>query len=130
MPKARLDGWLLADQAWPVRLHCRGAKRSAAGMGWKADPLEGKRSAQASVDRREGTMEARKGRDAQRLDAKHDSAARHRREMHRTKFTAISGLLPTLSATLGCVDKCEIYISYFSELPSVALRLAIGQKLP
>ena len=75
-------------------------------------------------------MEARKGRDAQRLDAKHDSAARHRREMHRTKFTAISGLLPTLSATLGCVDKCEIYISYFSELPSVALRLAIGQKLP
>ena len=85
MPKARLDGWLLADQAWPVRLHCRGAKRSAAGMGCIADPLEGKRSAQASADRREGPMEARQGRDAQRFDAKHDSAARHRRETHRTK---------------------------------------------
>ncbi len=30
-------------------------------------------------------MEARQGRDAQRFDAKHDSAARHRRETHRTK---------------------------------------------
>ena len=35
-----------ADQAPPVRRACRGAKRSAAGMGWTADPLEGKRSAQ------------------------------------------------------------------------------------
>ncbi len=40
VPKARLAGWLLADQAQPVRLHCRGAKRSAAGMGCPADPLE------------------------------------------------------------------------------------------
>ena len=40
-------------------------------------------------------MEARMGRDAQRLDATHDSAARHRRETHKTKFKAISGLLPT-----------------------------------
>ena len=64
MPKARLDGWLLADQVQPVRRHCRGAKQSAAGMGCIADPLEGKRSAQASADRREGTMEAREGRDA------------------------------------------------------------------
>ncbi len=49
-------------------------------MGCPADPLEGKRSAQASADRREGTMEAREGRDARRLDAMHDSAARLRRE--------------------------------------------------
>lgn len=32
-PEARLAGWLLADQASPVRLHSRGAKRSAADMG-------------------------------------------------------------------------------------------------
>ena len=38
---------------------------SRARRGWApADPLEGKRSAQASADRREGTMEAREGRDA------------------------------------------------------------------
>jgi hypothetical protein len=30
-------------------------------MGCLADPLEGKHSAQASADRREGTMEAREG---------------------------------------------------------------------
>jgi hypothetical protein len=64
VPKARLDGWLLADQVPPVRRHCRGAKHSAAGMGCIADPLEGKRSAQASADHREGTMKAREGRDA------------------------------------------------------------------
>ena len=64
VPAARLDGWLLADQAPPVRRHCRGAKQRAAGMGCIADPLEGKRSAQASADRREGTMDAREGRDA------------------------------------------------------------------
>ena len=67
VPKACLAGWLLADQAQPVRRYRRGAKRSAAGMGRKADPLEGKRSAQASVDRRKGSMK----RDAQRLDATH-----------------------------------------------------------
>lgn len=64
VPKARLDGGLLADEVPPVRRHCRGAKHSAAGMGCIADPLEGKRSAQASADRREGTMKAREGRDA------------------------------------------------------------------
>ena len=62
--QARLAGWLLADQVQPVRRHCRGAKHSAAGMGCIADPLEGKRSAQASADRRKGTMKAREGRDA------------------------------------------------------------------
>ena len=64
VPKARLAGWLLADQVQPVRRHCRGAKQSAAGMGCPADSLEGKRSAQASADHREGTMKAREGRDA------------------------------------------------------------------
>ena len=63
VPKARLDGWL-TDQVQPVRRHCRGAKQSAAGMGCPADPLESKRSAQASADGREGTMKAREGRDA------------------------------------------------------------------
>ncbi|WP_434782589.1 hypothetical protein [Ferrovum myxofaciens] len=33
VPAARLAGGLLADQVQPVRLHSRGAKRSAAGMG-------------------------------------------------------------------------------------------------
>ncbi len=64
VPAARLDRCRSADQVQPVRRHSRGAKQSAAGMGWPADPLEGKRSAQASADRREGTMEAREGRDA------------------------------------------------------------------
>jgi hypothetical protein len=64
VPAARLDGWLLADQVQAVRRHYRGAKHSAAGMGCIADPLEDKRSAQASADRREGTMKAREGRDA------------------------------------------------------------------
>ena len=63
----------------------KGRQTQCGGDGLKADPLEGKRSAQASADRREGPMEARQGRDAQRFDAKHDSAARHRRETHRTK---------------------------------------------
>ena len=40
VPTARLAGWRLAAQAKPVRRHCRGAKRSAAGMGCIADPLE------------------------------------------------------------------------------------------
>ncbi|MCT8875919.1 hypothetical protein [Shewanella xiamenensis] len=33
VPAARLAGGVLADQVQPVRLHCRGAKQSAAGMG-------------------------------------------------------------------------------------------------
>ena len=33
VPQARLAGGMLADQVQPVRLHCRGAKQSAAGMG-------------------------------------------------------------------------------------------------
>jgi len=67
----------------------QGRQTQCGGDGLESRSLEGKRSAQASADRREGTMEARKGRDAQRLDAKHDSVARHRREMHRTKSKAI-----------------------------------------
>jgi len=47
VPGARLAGWLLADQVQPVRRHSRGAKQGAAGMGCPADPLEGKRRAQA-----------------------------------------------------------------------------------
>ncbi len=41
-----------ADQARPGRRSCRGAKRSAAGMGWPADPLEAsaaRRPARAEV---------------------------------------------------------------------------------
>ena len=48
----------MVDQVQPVRLHSRGAKQGAAGMGCPADPLEGKRRAQA---RNEGVLEARLG---------------------------------------------------------------------
>ena len=52
---------------WPIRRRLFGGLpgRQACAAGWAVSrPLEGKHSAQASADRREGTMEAREGRDA------------------------------------------------------------------
>jgi hypothetical protein len=62
VPATRLIGWLLADQVQGVR-RTSGCQARAARMGCSADPLEGKRSAQASADHREGTMKVRKRRD-------------------------------------------------------------------
>lgn len=59
---ARHERHAQADQAPPVR-RTSGAPSQRGGVGARR-PLEGKRSAQASADRREGTMKAREGRDA------------------------------------------------------------------
>lgn len=53
-----------------------GRQAQRGGDGLVAGPLEGKRSAQAPA------MEAEGARRYGRLDAQHDSAARHRRGMH------------------------------------------------
>lgn len=75
VPAARLAGWLLADQVQPVRLYSRGAKQGAAGMGCLADPLEGKRSAQARSGERAGGI-----RDQSRMAATRHEARGNARE--------------------------------------------------
>ena len=48
---AGMPSWIAAGRSGTAcPADCWGAKRSAAGMGWIADPLEGKRSAQASAE--------------------------------------------------------------------------------
>ena len=75
VPAARLASWLLADQVQPVRLHSRDAKQGAAGMGCLADPLEGKRSAQARSGERAGGI-----RDQSRMAATRHEARGNARE--------------------------------------------------
>ena len=70
VPAARLAGWLLADQVQPVRLHSRGDKQGAAGMGCPADPLEGKHSAQARSGERAGGIRDQSRMAATRYEAR------------------------------------------------------------
>ena len=75
VPAARLAGWLLVDQVQPVRLRSRGAKQGAAGMGCPADPLEGKRRAQARNEEKAGGI-----RDQSRMAATRHEARGNARE--------------------------------------------------
>jgi len=70
VPAARLAGWLLADQVQPVRLHSRGAKQGAAGMGCPADPLEGKRRARARSEETAGGIRDQSRMAATRYEAR------------------------------------------------------------
>ena len=74
-----------ADQVKPVRRRSRGAKRSAAGMGVEPISWSGQAKRAAPPGAKASAMEAEGARRHRRLDAQHDSAARHPRETHGSR---------------------------------------------
>ena len=111
VPAARLAGCQLADQVQPVRRHCRGDKQRAAGMGCPADPLEGKRGAQASptTGRERWKPERREMRSGSMpcTTARPGNAGRRKGNSDRNaelpKCEA-SGICPLMSADFPCHD--------------------------
>lgn len=84
MGEANRYAVLQADQAQPVRRSPRGAKRSAAGMGLQ--PIPWRQAARAAPPGAQASaMKAREGRDATGGSMRqHASAARPRRETHKS----------------------------------------------